>query len=96
VQRLQKWEDELVQNRAQSNDDIINFINKLSADYIFLRGEMDANIPFVTDGQKQQYEVLHTQWQKWQGEMQSIIDKDVDAFNKLFADKKLPRIAVPQ
>jgi photosystem II stability/assembly factor-like uncharacterized protein len=96
VQRLQKWEDELVQNRAQSNDDIINFINKLSADYIFLRGEMDANIPFVTDGQKQQYEVLHTQWQKWQGEMQSIIDKDINAFNKLFSDKKLPRIAVPQ
>ncbi len=43
--RLRQWEDELVQNKAKSNDDIINYINKLSADYIFVKGEMDANIP---------------------------------------------------
>ncbi|HTL09601.1 MAG TPA: hypothetical protein VL307_15120, partial [Chitinophagaceae bacterium] len=44
--KLLQWEEELVQNKAQSNDDIINFINKISADYIFVKGEMDVNTPY--------------------------------------------------
>ena len=59
---LQNWEDEIVQNKAKSNDDVINYVNKLTADYIFVKGEMDNNIPYVTDGQQQQFEVLHQKW----------------------------------
>jgi hypothetical protein len=51
-----------VQNKAKSNDDVINYVNKLTADYIFVKGEMDNNIPYVTDGQQQQFEVLHQKW----------------------------------
>ena len=63
ARKLLKWEEELVQNKAQSNDDVINFINRLSADYIFLKGEMDANIPYITNGQKEQYGLLDADWQ---------------------------------
>jgi cell division protein FtsB len=59
---LQNWEDEIVQNKAKSNDDVINYVNKLTADYIFVKGEMDNNIPYVTDGQQHQFEVLHQKW----------------------------------
>lgn len=59
---LQAWEDDVVQNKAKSNDDIINFVNKITADYIFLKGEADTNVPYVTNGQKQQFNTLHTQW----------------------------------
>jgi len=59
---LQTWEDDIVQNKAKSNDDIINFVNKITADYIFLKGDADTNIPYVTQGQKQQFETLHNQW----------------------------------
>lgn len=59
---LQAWEDEIVQNKAKSNDDIINYVNKLTADYVFLKGEADTNVPYVTNGQKQQFETLHQQW----------------------------------
>jgi hypothetical protein len=59
---LQNWEDEIVQNKAKSNDDVINYVNKLTADYIFVKGEMDNNIPYVTEGQQQQFEVIHQKW----------------------------------
>ena len=35
VKKLTAWEETLVQPKAQSNDDIINFVNMLSANYIF-------------------------------------------------------------
>lgn len=94
--RLLKWEEELVQNKAQSNDDIINFINKTSADYIFLKGEMDANIPYVTNGQKQQYEILSVVWQKQQQAMSTLLDKDVAAFNLLCKQKNMDKVIVPE
>lgn len=96
VEKLTKWEDSLVQNKAKSNDDIINFVNRLSADYIFLRGEMDTNIPLVTEGQKQQYDALHAIWEKYRGEMQNLLDTEVAAFNKLSAEKNVQRLIIPK
>ncbi len=93
--KLQQWEDEIVQNKAQSNDDIINFINKISADYIFVKGEMDVNIPFVTSGQIQQYEKLNSDWQKLKSTINGILSKDVADFNALCREKKLEKIIIP-
>jgi hypothetical protein len=93
--RLLKWEEELVQNKAKSNDDVINFINKLSADYIFLRGEMDANIPYITQGQKDRYAELDVMWQALKGRMNVLLDKEVAGFNALCAQKKLEKVIVP-
>ena len=84
AERLLKWEEELVQNKAQSNDDVINFLNELSADYIFLKGEMDVNIPYVTAGQKERYGELETAWKGLRGRMDALLEKDVAGFNALF------------
>lgn len=93
--RMEKWEDELVQNRSQSYDDIINFVNKLSADYFFLKGEMDGPIPFVTDGQKQQYQYLRDQWLPLKDEYDIIVSKDIPAINRLCRELSIERIMMP-
>jgi hypothetical protein len=93
--KLLKWEEELVQNKAQSNDDIINFINKISADYIFLKGEMDANIPYITNGQKEQYAKLDANWQTLKTEMNTLLNKDVAGFNALCRQKNMDKVIVP-
>ncbi|TAD86821.1 MAG: glycosyl hydrolase [Bacteroidetes bacterium] len=95
VKMLSDWEDKLVQNKAESNDDIINFVNMLSADYIFLKGEMDVNIPDVTDGQKQQYEALHRRWLGYQAEGTKLMVNELAAFNALCRLLKLEQIVMP-
>ncbi len=95
IDKLTKWEDEIVQNKAESNDDIINYVNKLSADFIFLHGEMDCNIPYVTDGQKQRFEDLHEQWEELEEELKGIISTDIAEYNKMFAAKNAGRIIIP-
>ena len=93
--KLQKWEEEIVQNKAQSNDDIINFINKISADYIFVKGEMDVNIPYVTSGQRMQYEKLNTDWLKLKSDINGILNKDATGFNALCKQRNLDKIIIP-
>jgi hypothetical protein len=77
---LQAWEDDIVQNKAKSNDDIINYVNKITADYIFLKGEMDTNTPYVTQGQRQQYETLHGKWMALK-ERKASLEKEIVALN---------------
>lgn len=72
---LHTWEEDIVQNKAKSNDDIINFVNKITADYIFLKGEADTNIPYVTLGQKQQFETLHQKWLVLKARKENILNE---------------------
>jgi photosystem II stability/assembly factor-like uncharacterized protein len=77
---LLAWEEDVVQNKAKSNDDIINYVNKITADYIFLKGDIEANVPYVTQGQKQQFETLHNQWLKLK-ERKANIEKEISTLN---------------
>jgi hypothetical protein len=94
VEIITNWEERLVQPRSQSYDDIINFENKLSADYIFVHGEADTNIPFVTDGQQQVLKELNDKWSLLKNELTSIISKHIGGFNKLCSEKKLEKVTV--
>lgn len=95
VENINTWEDKLVQNKAQSNDDIINYINRLTADYIFLKGEMDTNIPGVTNGQKERLAELNNIWAPLKKEGDDIAERQVNAFNKLYESSGLGKVIVP-
>jgi photosystem II stability/assembly factor-like uncharacterized protein len=95
IDKLQRWEDSTVQNKAQSNDDIINFVNMISADYIFLKGQIDVNIPYVTEGLTVQYEKLNSDWKKMKATVDKIVQTDVATFNKLCSEKNISRIIIP-
>jgi photosystem II stability/assembly factor-like uncharacterized protein len=95
VLAITNWEDELVQNKAESNDDIINYVNRLSADYIFLKGEMDVNMPGVTSGQKQQYAALNARWLAIKAKHDVLIGKQLADFNALCKRLNLQQIVLP-
>jgi photosystem II stability/assembly factor-like uncharacterized protein len=94
VKVITGWEEKLVQPKSQSYDDIINFENKLSADYIFLRGETDANIPYITDGQQEILKELNAKWALLKNELDLIKNNQIGGFNKLCTEKKLEKITV--
>jgi photosystem II stability/assembly factor-like uncharacterized protein len=96
IKKMRSWEDELVQNKAKSNDDIINYVNKLSADYIFLKGEADVNIPYVTKGQEDQYTYLSALWSKHKATMQGLLDTELVALNRACRDKGVDGVIVPK
>ena len=95
IKKITLWEEKLVQPKAQSNDDIINFINMLSADYIFLKGEMDVNIPAVTGGQQQRLAELNAQWKPIKNEYADL-QKRIADFNSLCRSMSIEKITIPE
>ncbi|WP_228713721.1 hypothetical protein [Arundinibacter roseus] len=93
--KIKTWEEKLVQNKSEANDDVINFQNRLSADYIFVRGELDTNTPGVTNGQKERIAELNKEWSVLQTEMKTLLSQDVTTFNALCKEKKIEKITLP-
>ncbi len=91
---MKTWEEKLVQNKSESNDDVINFLNMLSADYIFVRGELDSNTPSITNGQTQRLAELDAQWTTLKAEKQGLIQQ-IAAFNTLCREKGIEKITLP-
>ncbi len=94
TKKLSKWEEELVQTKSQSNDDVINYINKLSADYVFLKGELDSNIPYVTNAQQERFIELDKIWQPLKQQVQDIVNKEVAEINKLCKEQEVSKIMI--
>ncbi len=94
VKKMTQWDEKLVQRKAESNDDIINFVNKVSADYIFLKGELDNNTPHVTQGARDQLAALDSTWQPLKTEYAGFIDKEIPAFNALCKSKNLDKVTL--
>ncbi|MCU0374948.1 MAG: hypothetical protein MUF24_06535 [Chitinophagaceae bacterium] len=94
--KLLAWENEVVQNKAESNDDIINYVNKISADYIFLKGELDTNIPYVTNGVKEQYAALKAQWQGYKAAYHKLVHDELGSFNRQCTQQQIQQILLPQ
>ncbi len=96
IKKISEWEGKLIQPKSQSYDDVINFVNKLSANIIFVHGEVNSTIPYVTAGQKARYEELHLEWLVFQKEMEQLMDKDVAAFNALCRTLSIANVILPE
>jgi len=96
IKKISEWEGKLIQPKSQSYDDVINFVNKLSANIIFVHGEVNSNVPYVTAGQKARYEELHAEWLVYQKEMEQLMNKDVADFNALCRALSIANVILPE
>jgi photosystem II stability/assembly factor-like uncharacterized protein len=96
MEKITSWESKLIQPKSQSYDDVINFVNKLSANIIFVHGEMNSNVPYVTGGAVARFEELHDEWLVYKNEMEGLLKNDVAAFNELCRTLSIGNILLPE
>ena len=94
-EKLKMLEEKLIQPKSQSYDDVINFVNKLSANIIFVHGEVNSNVPYVTNGQKARYEELHAEWMLHKQDMDQLLKTDVAGFNTLCKQLLIDHVLLP-
>jgi len=92
---IDAWEEKLVQRRQKTFQDVINFPNRLNAEFLFLMDQIENLEPLVTDGQRQRFADLDAEWQPLKAEMDRILNEDLAAFNRIFADHGIPAVIVP-
>jgi WD40 repeat protein len=96
VKKITAWEEKLIQPKSQSYDDVINFVNKLSANVIFVHGELNGNVPYVTAGQKARYAELHAEWLIYQKELDELLNKDIAELNARCKALSVANVILPE
>ncbi len=92
LKKLEKWESNLIEPRSKNGQDVINFQNKLNSEFLQIRSVADAHDPRITQGAKERFADVQTEWAKHKRTMQEIVTKDITDYNKLFKDKNLPAV----
>ena len=90
------WEETLVQPKQQTFQDVINFPNRLNAQFLNLMNLIDGSGPPVTQGARARFVDLMAEWTERQAEMRRILAEDVAAFNAMFESLGIPAVIVPE
>lgn len=94
VEKIDKWEGQVVETRQKSTQDVINWPSKLNAAYFYLRGRLDEHDPRVTQGVKNRLADLDQEWATYKKESTSLLQNEVQAFNELFKKKAIPALII--
>ena len=84
------WEENLVQSKQKTFQDVINFENQINIELANLKSRVDQAEPQVTAGAKERLEDLSNTWAEYRTELDRIINEEVGEFNQMYKDKNLP------
>jgi hypothetical protein len=82
VNGLTAWDEDMIQRKSKAYDDVENFPNKFTAEYIFLINQTESSIPRVNDQNKNRKDELDAQWNTLRNKGNSFINSEIPDFNK--------------
>ena len=86
IEKLKSWDEDMVQRKSKAYDDVENFPNKFTAEYIFLIGENGSGLPKVTQASKDRLIELNKQWEVLKNRSDKLLNIDIPTYNKLLWD----------
>jgi len=90
--RITSWEENLIQVKQKTFQDVINFNNKLNSELLFLKDFIDGPIPNLTEGAKERFTHLKNDWSTYTTERDAIINTEMAQFNTLYKQLELPAL----
>ena len=91
-EKLKTWEVNLIQPNQKTFQDVINFHNKLNAEWMYLKEYVDSEDPKVTQGAEIRHNDLNNKWLEYKIQLQEIIDKDFKDFETEFKSNNIPAL----
>lgn len=82
VEDLSAWDNEMVQRKSQAYDDVENFPNKFTAEYLFLIDQTNSSIPRVNESNKKRKAELDAQWNVLKTRADGFLEQSIPDFNK--------------
>ncbi|HMY72234.1 MAG TPA: glycosyl hydrolase, partial [Blastocatellia bacterium] len=82
VKMMKAWDEDMVQRKAKAYDDVDNFANKFTANYLFLINQTESDIPSVNQPSLDRMKELNQQWAVLKARATEILDKSLPALNK--------------
>jgi len=83
LQKMTAWDEDMVQRKSKAYDDVENFPNKFTANYLFLINHCESSLPRINQPSRDRKEELDQQWATLKIRAVEIMETDVPVFNEL-------------
>jgi len=80
--KLKKWDEDMIQRKSQAYDDVENFPNKFTAEYLFLINECNSTIPRVNTSSRTRKNELDKEWGQLKAQGDEFLNKHLPEFNQ--------------
>ncbi len=86
LKRMKTWDEDMVQRKSKAYDDVENFPNKFTANFLFLINQTESEIPRVNQPSRDRYKELKAEWDALNKRFEEIALKDLPALNRKLAE----------
>ncbi|MEM1119514.1 MAG: glycosyl hydrolase [Bacteroidota bacterium] len=92
IKKLKDWDEKMVQRKSKAYDDVENFPNKFTANYLFVLNHAESDLPRITQPTLDQLAELTPEWTSLKGHIHSILKTEIPAYNQQLWDAGLGAI----
>jgi hypothetical protein len=82
TQRMKAWDEDMVQRKSKAYDDVENFPNKFTANYMFVINHVQSDIPRINKPSLDRLQELTAEWTALETRAKQILEKDIPTINK--------------
>jgi photosystem II stability/assembly factor-like uncharacterized protein len=86
LKKLKAWDEEMIQRRSRAYDDVENFVNKLTANYLFLINQTESDIPRINQSSLDLLEKMTAEWKTLKARADEIGAKELPSLNQRLWD----------
>ncbi|TXF90818.1 glycosyl hydrolase [Neolewinella aurantiaca] len=81
IAKLSAWDDIMVQRKSKAYDDVENYVNGFTADYLFLLNQSESGLPRITNASRARRTELDAAWARYKAEGMALKD-EIQNYNK--------------
>jgi hypothetical protein len=80
--KLKAWDTDMVSRRSRAYDDVENFEQKFTANYMFLINATESDLPSVNQPSRDRRNVLDAEWARLKARSDAMINTDIPALSR--------------
>ena len=84
VKKMKDWDEEMIQRKSTAYDDVENFPNKFTADYMFAMNHIQSEIPILSAPSVERITELNATWEGLKKGGEDLLNNQIPAINQLF------------
>ncbi len=82
MEKLKAWDADMIQRRTRAYDDVENYPNKFTANYLFLINQAESDLPRVNQPARDRLAQLNAEWATLKARGDKMSAEDIPALNK--------------
>lgn len=82
LNKLKDWDKTMVQRKSKAYDDVENYVNGFTADYLFLKNQSEHDLPIITQPSQDRLKELEATWAELENKARVLLNQEISAFNQ--------------